>query len=100
MKKIDSIIRFIFMIVIFEFFLLQLLIRVRVVTLVNGYGIGTLHIYLYNLIAYVAFLFYNIVVLILHKLLKYKIFFDISKTIVIISLIFTTALILISLAVL
>ena len=98
MKKIDSIIRFIVMFVIFAIAVLQLLIYLGLSSLGNGYAFPTIAMYIYNLVVYVALLFYNIVVLILRKLLKYKKFLDISKKIVIISLIFTTALILISLA--
>lgn len=96
MKKIDSIIRFIFMFVIFELFLLQLLIRVEFITTVIDYAFETLAIYIYNLIAYAAFLVYNLVVLILYKLFKYKRFCEISKKLVIISLVFNTIIILLS----
>ena len=100
MKKADSIIRFIFMFCIFELFLLQLLIRVEFITTVIDYAFETLAMYIYNLIVYVAFLVYNLVAFILYKLFKYKIFCEISKKLVIISLVLNTAIILFSLVLL
>ena len=100
MKKADSIIRFIFMFCIFELFLLQLLIRVEFITTVIDYAIETLAMYIYNLIVYVAFLVYNLVAFILYKLFKYKSSCEISKKLVIISLVLNTAIILFSLVLL
>lgn len=100
MKKIDSIIRFIFMFVIFAIAVLQLLIYLGLSSLGNGYAFPTIAMYIYNLVVYVAFLVYNFIVLILYKLFGYKKFWFVSKKIVIISLIFTTALIFISLTIL
>lgn len=98
MKKIDNVIRFLFVLVIFELLFLQVLVYFQLITLVADYAFDTIALFIYNIIVYGTFIVYNLVIFVLKKLFFKKNLGinELSKKQIIYSLIITTCFIITS----
>ena len=91
-KKVDFIIRIIFIFIMFELFIIQLLIHIGFITTVVDFAMETAAILIYNVISFLIFLIYNLLSYFIYKLFN----MDISKTIIIYPLIISTIIIALS----
>lgn len=102
MKKIDNVIRFIFLLGIFELSFLQILIYFHLITTVIDYAIETVALFIINIIVYGVFILYNFIIFLLNKFFikKNSFVFELSRKQVIASLILSTCFIIISICML
>lgn len=92
MKKVDYIIRSVFLFVIIELFILQILTIVQFMTTAVEYVSPALALLIINVVAYISFLLYNLLIFILHSIFQ----FEISKKYVLWSLLASSFIIFIS----